>query len=64
MIYPILKILKILDCPSGASSFVAEASDEYNVKKAVGCDLMYDNNLSILEKRGRDDLDYMIDSSI
>ena len=27
------KDLKILDCPSGASSFVAEASDEYRAKK-------------------------------
>ena len=55
------KDLKILDCPSGASSFVAEASGEYKVKKAVGCDLMYDNDPSIIEKRGRDDLEYMID---
>ncbi len=54
------KDLEILDCPSGASSFVAEASSEYKVKKAVGCDLMYDNSLSIIEKRGRDDLEYMI----
>ena len=54
------KDLEILDCPSGASSFVAEALDEYQAKKAVGCDLMYDNALSILEKRGIDDLDYMI----
>jgi len=52
--------LEILDCPSGASSFVAEASSEYKVKKAVGCDLMYDNSLSVIEKRGRDDLEYMI----
>jgi hypothetical protein len=58
-----LKDLEILDCPSGASSFVAEISAKYKVKKAVGCDLMYeDGNLPILEKRGKDDLDYMIDS--
>ena len=55
------KDLKILDCPSGASSFVAEASSEYKVKQAVGCDLMYDNNnISMIEKKGRDDLEYMI----
>src|SRR4029079_5188817 len=54
------KDLEILDCPSGASSFVAEASGEYNVKKAVGGDLMYDNDPSIIEKIGRDDLEYMI----
>ena len=45
------KDLEILDCPSGASSFVAEASGEYNVKKAIGCDLMYDNNPSIIRKK-------------
>ncbi len=54
--------LDILDCPSGASSFVAEASSKYGVKKVVGCDLMYeDSNLPFLEKRGKDDLEYMID---
>jgi len=57
----ILKDLDILDCPSGASSFAAEASSEFNVKKVVGCDLMYDNSLSIIEKKGREDLEYMID---
>jgi hypothetical protein len=35
--------LKILDCPSGASSFVAEASSEHQVGTAVGCDLLYGN---------------------
>jgi hypothetical protein len=52
--------LEILDCPSGASSFVAEASDKYKVKKVVGCDLMYDNSSSFIEKKGRDDLEYMV----
>jgi methyltransferase family protein len=55
------KDLGILDCPSGASSFIAEVSAKYEVKKAVGCDLMYGNsNLPILETRGRDDLEYMV----
>jgi methyltransferase family protein len=55
------KNLEILDCPSGASSFVAEVSAKYEVKKAVGCDLMYDdNNVPVLESRGKDDLEYMI----
>ena len=54
--------LEILDCPSGASSFVVEASSKHGVKKAVGCDLMYDeDNASVLEKRGRDDVEHMID---
>jgi len=55
------KNLEILDCPSGASSFIAEVSAKYEVKKAVGCDLMYDdNNVPVLESRGKDDLEYMI----
>jgi hypothetical protein len=55
------KNLKILDCPSGASSFVAEVSAKHEIKKAIGCDLMYeDNNITILEKKGNDDLEYMI----
>ena len=55
------KDLEILDCPSGASSFVAEVSAKYEVKRAVGCDLVYDdNNVPILEKRGKDDLEYMV----
>jgi 2-polyprenyl-3-methyl-5-hydroxy-6-metoxy-1,4-benzoquinol methylase len=36
---------KILDCPSGASSFVAEAYNEYKIKKVIGCDVLYDWNL-------------------
>jgi hypothetical protein len=51
--------LEILDCQSGASSFVVEASGKHGVKKDVG---MYDDgHVSVLEKRGRDDLEHMID---
>ncbi|HEX5187443.1 MAG TPA: hypothetical protein VFV86_11190 [Nitrososphaeraceae archaeon] len=32
---PSLKDLEILDCPSGASSFVAEVSAKYGVKKPL-----------------------------
>lgn len=39
-----LKGLKILDCPSGAYSFGAEAYNEYGIKKVVGCDVLYDNH--------------------
>lgn len=39
-----LRGLKILDCPSVVSSFVAEASREHQVGTAVGCDLLYGNN--------------------
>lgn len=57
-----LKGLRILDCPSGPSSFVAEAfSSTYHIKKIIGCDLLYeDDNLNELQKRGQEDLDYMI----
>jgi 2-polyprenyl-3-methyl-5-hydroxy-6-metoxy-1,4-benzoquinol methylase len=60
--------LKILDCPSGASSSVAEAYSEYNIKKVIGCDVLYDDGhedalttIITLEKRGKNDLDHMID---
>jgi hypothetical protein len=59
--------LKILDCPSGASSFVAEAYNGYNIKKVIGCDVLYDDGqedaltaIITLEKRGKNDLDHMI----
>jgi hypothetical protein len=32
---------KILDCPSGASSFVSESVSEYGMKFVTGCDVMY-----------------------
>jgi SAM-dependent methyltransferase len=62
-----LKGLKILDCPSDASSFGAEAYNEYGIKKVVGCDILYDNDgqenalTTAVEKRGKDDLDHMIE---
>lgn len=59
--------LKVLDCPSGASSFVAEAYNEYNIKKVIGCDILYDDGqkdaltaIITLEKRGKNDLDHMM----
>jgi len=57
-----LRGLKILDCPSDASSFVAEASRGLQVGTAVGCDLLYgNNNLASLEKIGKEDLEYMLE---
>ena len=57
-----LRGLKILDCPSDASSFVAEAPREHQVGTAVGCDLLYgNNNLASLEKIGKEDLEYMLE---
>ncbi len=58
-----LKGLRILDCPSGASSFVAEAaSSHYQINEVIGCDLLYEeeDNPDPLRNRGEEDLDYMI----
>lgn len=57
-----LKGLKVLDCPSGTSSFVAEAfAGKYLIKKIIGCDLLYkEDNIDELKKRGKEDLNYMV----
>ena len=48
----------ILDCPSGASSFVAEAA-EYGIN-AVGCDPLFDKELRILHEQGDKDIEYVV----
>lgn len=53
------KYKSILDCPSGASSFVAEAANKYGIK-AVGCDPLFDNDVDTLAKQGRRDIEYVI----
>jgi hypothetical protein len=53
------KYKSILDCPSGASSFVAEAANKYGIK-AVGCDPLFDNDVDTLAKQGRMDIEYVI----
>ena len=57
-----LKGLRVLDCPSGTSSFVAEASySYYQLKEVIGCDLLYnEDDVDVLRNRGKEDLDYMI----
>jgi len=50
---------RILDCPSGASSFVAEAN--LLGAHATGCDPLYDNSYINLLKRGREDIQHVID---
>lgn len=57
-----LKGLSVLDCPSGASSFVAQAlSSQYQLKEVIGCDLLYkEDDVDVLRNRGEEDLDYMI----
>ena len=49
----------ILDCPSGASSFVAEAANKYGVQ-AAGCDPLFDNDVNILAKQGQEDIEYVM----
>lgn len=50
---------KILDCPSGASSFVAEANKLG--AKVVGCDPLFDVSLEGIKKRGKQDIDHVIE---
>jgi hypothetical protein len=52
------KYNRILDCPSGASFFVAEAN-KYEVN-AVGCDPLFDMDSSILYKQGDADIEYVV----
>jgi Methyltransferase domain len=49
----------ILDCPSGASSFVAEANSKYGIQ-AIGCDRLFDRDVETLSKWGEDDIEYVI----
>lgn len=48
----------ILDCPSGASSFVAEAT-KHGIN-AVGCDPLFDTDVQSLAKQGRKDIEYVV----
>jgi hypothetical protein len=50
---------RILDCPSGASSFVAEANNRYEIN-AVGCDPLFDKDLRILQNQGEEDIEYVV----
>ena len=50
---------RILDCPSGASSFVTEANNKYGVK-TVGCDPLFDKDSRILQKQGEEDIEYVV----
>jgi hypothetical protein len=41
---------RILDCPSGASSFVEEANNRYGIN-TVGCDPLFDKHSRILQRK-------------
>ncbi|HEX9319135.1 MAG TPA: hypothetical protein VF884_09385, partial [Nitrososphaeraceae archaeon] len=48
----------ILDCPSGASSFVAEAT-QYGIN-AVGCDPQFGKHAKVLSEQGKKDIEYVV----
>jgi hypothetical protein len=48
----------ILDCPSGSSSFVAEAS-QYGIN-AVGCDPLFGKDVKVLSEQGKKDIEYVV----
>jgi hypothetical protein len=49
---------RILDCPSGASSFVAEAT-KCGIN-AVGCDPLFNKSIQSLSKQGKRDIEYVV----
>jgi hypothetical protein len=55
-----LKKYRILDCPSGASSFVAEAHNKYGIN-TVGCDPLFDKDPKILQQQGEKDIEYVVE---
>lgn len=48
----------VLDCPSGASSFVAEAA-RYKIN-AIGCDPLFGKDAKVLCEQGEKDIEYVI----
>jgi hypothetical protein len=53
-----LKGCKVLDCPSGPSSFVAEAN-KFGID-AIGCDPLYGDDIGALVRQGRQDIELVI----
>jgi hypothetical protein len=49
-----------LDCPSDASSFVAEANIKYGIN-IIGCDPLFDKDPKILEEQGEKDIEYVVE---
>ena len=47
-----------MDCPSGASSFVAEVKEKYGIN-AIGCDPLFGDDLKRLFERGEADIEYV-----
>jgi hypothetical protein len=55
-----LKKYRILDCPSGASSFVAEAHNKHGIN-TVGCDPLFDKDPQLLQDQGEKDIEYVVE---
>jgi hypothetical protein len=55
------KYPKIIDCPSGASSFVAEINDYVKNAKVVGCYPLFDKSLDYLKRKGQEDILYVVE---
>ena len=55
-----LKKYRILDCPSGASSFVAEAHNKHGII-IVGCDPLFGKDPKILQEQGDQDIEYVVE---
>ena len=55
----LLKKYKILDCPAGPSSFVAEANRQGI--NTVGCDPLFGNDMQTLVNQARQDLELVLD---
>jgi hypothetical protein len=49
----------ILDCPSGACSFVAESNNNYGIN-TIGCDPLFDLDPTILQKQCEEDIEYVV----
>lgn len=54
-----LKEYKTLDCPSGSSSFVAEAKNRYGIH-AIRCDPLFSKDLETSVERGKTDIEYIM----
>lgn len=50
---------RILDCPTGASSFVAESCNTHRIN-AIGCDPLFGKDSKMLRKLGERDIRYVI----
>jgi hypothetical protein len=58
-----LKEYKTLECPSGSSSFVAEAKNKCGIH-AIGCEPLLGKDLETSVERGETDIDYIMEFQV